>query len=50
MSHRRTAPRPLLATGALTAVLALALTSCGLGGGDATESPSAFACTSVSIV
>ncbi|NUL45478.1 GerMN domain-containing protein [Cellulosimicrobium funkei] len=41
MSHRRTASRPLLATGALTAVLALALTSCGQGGGDATESPSA---------
>lgn len=41
MSHTRTAPRPLLATGALTAALVLGLTACGLGGEDATESPSA---------
>lgn len=40
MSHSRTALRPLLTTGALAAVLALGLTACGQGGGDATESPS----------
>lgn len=48
MNHRRTASRPLLATGALTAVLALTLTACGQGGGDATESPSASASASES--
>lgn len=41
MTHSRTALRPLLTTGALAAVLALGLTACGQGGGDATESPSA---------
>ncbi|MGM7666636.1 GerMN domain-containing protein [Microbacterium sp. A93] len=40
MSRPRIAPRPLLTTGALTAVLVLGLSGCGLGGGDATESPS----------
>lgn len=48
MSHTRTAPRPLLATGALTAALVLGLTACGLGGGEATESPSASASASES--